>query len=390
VALGAVRWHHHDPLTVTAPVPLELSRGEYRVVWQTGSRDGHIVSGEISFLVDPIGEARGDAAGRVGGDVDRILRSPDRAQVAEAEIGRSSPVSRLARWLEFASLLAAIGVVAFVLGIIGRIGTLGDTAVHAMQRRARNLGIVAAASLAVMSLLRLLAESRVVAGTEALVDFDTAARIAFTSSWGWGWTVAMLGTGLALAGFIMAAGRVASGWRTAAAGVVIAAVGPALTGHAIGSGNLAPVAVLADYVHVMAAGLWLGTLLSIAVAALPVAMKRPEGDRAPAVAALISAFHPFGVWGVSLLVGSGVVSALIRVRTFSALTTTNYGELLLFKVYIFLFAGVIGAYNFMRLLPRIRRGSDARRFRTFSTIELAIGLTALALTAILVATGSPA
>jgi putative copper export protein len=50
---------------------------------------------------------------------------------------------------------------------------------------------------------------------------------------------------------------------------------------------------------------------------------------------------------------------------------------------------VIGAYNFKRLLPRLRRDTDARRFRTLGSIELVIGLVALALTAILVATASP-
>jgi copper transport protein len=388
LALGAPRLEGDDPRTVTAPIPLDLQPGSYTIVWQTGSRDGHVIRGEIRFSV--AGSAL-DGAGRdaIVDSVEAPLDAAARMPAAERELGRASPLSRIARWAEFASLLAVIGVGAFVVAMLPRLEHFGDSARHAMQRRARVLGLAAATTLVVMSLLRLFAEARVVGESGAWLDAETAARIAFTSSWGWGWIVAMGGAGLAMAGFLMAAGRVASGWR-AAAGAAVAAAGPALTGHAIASGALAPVAVLADYLHVLAAGIWMGTLLCVAVAALPDAVGRPEGAKAPATAALIRAFHPLGLAGVTLLVGSGLVSAWIRVRSLGALTTTNYGEILLFKVYVFLFAGVIGVYNFKRLLPRLRRDTDARRFRTLASIELVIGLAALALTAILVATASPA
>jgi copper transport protein len=388
LALGALRVDDDDPRTLTAPIPLELLPGSYRIEWQAGSRDGHVIRGEIPFAVALTASDTPPDEGAAGS----MPAHPDAAAPtagAHRQLGRASPLSRIARWAEFASLLAVIGVAAFVAVLLPRLDHFGDSARHAMQRRARALGLASAIGLVATSLLRLFAEARVVGGSSTWLDAEAAVRIAFTSSWGWGWMVAVAGAGLALAGFLMAAGRVASAWRTAAAGAAVAAVGPALTGHAIGSGALAPVAILADYLHVLAAGLWLGTLLCVMIAAVPEALGRPEGAKAPATAALIRAFHPLGLAGVTLLVGSGLVSAWIRVRSFDALTTTNYGELLLFKVYVFLFAGVIGAYNFKRLLPRLRRDTDARRFRTLGSIELVIGLVALALTAILVATASP-
>jgi methionine-rich copper-binding protein CopC len=42
-----------DSLSVAGPVPVALEPGKYMVMWKTGSRDGHVVSGMYNFTYTP-------------------------------------------------------------------------------------------------------------------------------------------------------------------------------------------------------------------------------------------------------------------------------------------------------------------------------------------------
>ena len=86
---------------------------------------------------------------------------------------------------------------------------------------------------------------------------------------------------------------------------------------------------------------------------------------------------------------SGLVSSWVRLRSFSALTMTSYGSLLLYKVFVFLFVGLLGAYNWKKVMPRIAQPQGTHRFRRSATVELLVGGLVLALTAVLVATEPP-
>jgi putative copper export protein len=220
--------------------------------------------------------------------------------------------------------------------------------------------------------------------------FDLTALGALLSgtTWGRGWLVGGFGTAILLIGFIIARWRT-GGWPLAAVGALGVAVSPALTGHAAADSNQPALAILVDALHVVGAGAWLGTLLLVAMAGVPAALRRVPGERGPAVASIVHAFHPLALWCVPLVLLSGLVSAWLRLGSFGALTSSRYGTYLLLKVSIFACVALTGAYNWRRVLPTLGGEAGARQIRRSAALELALGAVVLAVTAALVVTTPP-
>jgi putative copper export protein len=140
---------------------------------------------------------------------------------------------------------------------------------------------------------------------------------------------------------------------------------------------------------VLGAGAWLGTLLLVVMAGVPAALRRVPGERGPAVASILYAFHPLALACVPLVATSGLVSAWLRLGSFGALTSSRYGTYLLIKILIFLCVALTGAYNWRRVLPTLGGEAGARQIRRTASLELAIGAVVLAITAALVVTPPP-
>lgn len=181
--------------------------------------------------------------------------------------------------------------------------------------------------------------------------------------WGWGWLLQAAATALTAAAWWRVQAREAEPggtgwWWGAAAGALLLALTPALSGHAAAVPRLTLPAVLADLLHVLGAGAWLGSLLLLLGVGLPAARRLAPGRRAPALAALVGAFSPVALACAAVVVATGVFGT--------------------------------GAYNWLRVRPRLREETGARRLRRSGWAELAIGALVLAVTAVLVATPPPA
>ncbi len=144
---------------------------------------------------------------------------------------------------------------------------VGSTEAQQEGARTRRLLWVTCAVLAIAAAWRLAQQGAAFADTPSAWP-SMVPVVLLQMSWGTGWWVQVAGVLLAA----LATGR-ASRSRTArtalGAGALLLAVSPALMGHAIGAPRLATQAMVADTMHVLAAGAWLGTLLAIAVAVLP-------------------------------------------------------------------------------------------------------------------------
>jgi copper resistance protein D len=111
-----------------------------------------------------------------------------------------------------------------------------------------------------------------------------------------------------------------------AAGLVVAL---AWTGHAAGTpGRLGPLHLIADALHLLAAAIWIGALLPLAML---LAMARQNSNHEWALIArdATRGFSILGIASVGTLLASGVVNAWILVGSFKALTATEYGRLLM-------------------------------------------------------------
>lgn len=396
VELGELRRAADAAHVLVAPITGRLVAGGYTVHWQVAGPDGHPVRGEYTFTILP------GATGLAPPDPVADTQPPGTDEVGEAEPGAGpfpvasdfdaeSPTYVAVRWLTFLGLLGAIGTVSFRLLVLTGVRRSNDPAGEALVRdatpRALTIGLSAAIVLAVALLARLYAQSYALHGPAGALDPSAIADLLGGTAWSLGWWLQAVGTAMAMCGFLLARRRAPGGWWLAAAGVVPLAFSPAFSGHAAAVTGLVPLAVLADGLHVLGAGGWLGSLLVVAVAGLPAALGRNR--RGEAVASLINAFSPTALFFAGMVVATGIFSAWLHLGTVPALWTSGYGRTLLLKVGVLCLLFGTGAYNWLRVKPALGEGNAAGRLRRSAAFELAVAVVVLAVTAVLVATPPP-
>jgi cytochrome c oxidase assembly factor CtaG/putative copper export protein len=136
---------------------------------------------------------------------------------------------------------------------------------------------------------------------------------------------------------------------------VLAVVPPVFTGHAAAGGNH-QVAISGLLIHVVGIVLWAGGLGALLLS-----------GRAPAVA--VRRFSPLATWCAVAVIGSGLISAGIRLPGPGALVTSRYGQLILLKAVILAGLVLLGLLQRRLAMPALDRG-DQRRFRLVATGEI--------------------
>jgi putative copper resistance protein D len=138
--------------------------------------------------------------------------------------------------------------------------------------------------------------------------------------------------------------------------------------------------LIADFFHLVAAGLWLGGLIPLAVLLVYLRRFREEGWVSVACDAA-SRFSNLGIAAVGILLVSGTINALFLIGRVQALAGTDYGRLLLLKVTLFAAMVGLAGINRQYLLPRLfgdvgmDQGSRTVRWLVRSAlVEIAFGL----------------
>jgi putative copper resistance protein D len=133
-----------------------------------------------------------------------------------------------------------------------------------------------------------------------------------------------------------------------------------LTGHAADWGDLTP-NVAADWIHAVAASVWTGGLLALAM--LPGNPAVPQ----PILGAVARRFSRLAGYCLLAVVATGIYNAWSQLNTVSRLWTTTYGRVLLVKVAMALALIWLGAMNRYLVVSRLgdggARGLGARLFR---------------------------
>lgn len=393
-----------DSVTViVAPIRGPLRSGTYTLEWQVAGTDGHPVRGTFSFEISPGADGLVDVsegahvAGDTGAGETTSEPNPlagDRLDSATMVVGpgfdAESPAYVAVRWLQYTGLLIAVGALAFhllVLRFMGRTAT-DELLVQLMRIRAATIGYWATLLVALSAVLRLYAQSVAVNGGEALRG-ELIGPMLMRTLWGWGWMLQIAAVVIAIAGFHLARRARAGGWVIALAGVLVLAVTPALSGHAASAQRLTAIAVLVDTLHVIGAGGWLGSLLVLLAAGLPVALRSPNDGRGANVANLVNTYSPTALIFAGTVVASGVFAAWLHAGISSALWESRYGQTLLLKFGVFSLVAAIGVYNWRRVRPALGDERGALRIRRSATAELLVGALVLIVTAVLVATPPP-
>jgi copper resistance protein D len=227
--------------------------------------------------------------------------------------------------------------------------------------------------------------------TEALT-VDVLGAVLFRTGFGHDW-LARFGLACLLGGMFvpfLSRRAVKSLWVNCA--VVAFAAGLAGTlvwaGHAAGGRGLEAVLhPAADFLHLVAASAWAGTLLPLAL------VLATTEDEAASVALARTAtvrFSAFGIASVATLLITGTINTWYLAGSIPALTETDYGHLLLIKIALFLVMVAIAAINRLVLTPRLVQkasAAQARRvlfqLRINALLEVAIGVAIIAIVAML-------
>ncbi len=269
-----------------------LPDGVYVVVWRVVSADSHPIHGAFSFSVG-------------------VAAPAPLAEGAQAGADRGVAVAFWAfRWLGYAGLAVFAGGVL----VLWRCWPGG----WASPRARRTLLIGWAVSVACAGAVFLLQGPYSGGGT--LAQLVSPALMASTLGSAFGWLVLARLALLGIAGWLafrMARGRVLLG--------VIAGVALPVTwagaGHS-GVGNIEALAI--DALHLVAMSAWLGGLVLLWTALFA----RPVSE----AASVLARFSPLAATCVGVLIVTGVYQAWRGVGSLAALSGSDYGRVLLYKV----------------------------------------------------------
>lgn len=274
----------------------------------------------------------------------------------------------------FIAIFLSAGAVGFRYSSLrGKVGRTGpDAATYdTAARRAAVLGLIGALIAMVRSVQALpsmAARAHTTTGALLGSNFGAQSMIGFAV--------------LALIGFLLASGRLSSGWPVAAIGVVVGTLRGALT---------ASWSRLVNPMHELAASLWIGTLFVMVVVGLALVLRNdtPAERRGPIAADMVNAFSPLALVCGGLVVLFGLITAWTHLHTISALWTTPYGYALIAKLVVVAVVFGLGAWNWQRGRPTLGSEAGARGLKRSATGELLAAGVVLVITAILVSLPSP-
>jgi copper transport protein len=168
-------------------------------------------------------------------------------------------------------------------------------------------------------------------------------------------------------------------WNRAAVATVLLGLTPAFSGHAIAESR--PVlGVIADGIHVLAAGAWLGTLIVLVAIAIPLL---GNATARAALHGLLVRFSRIALLSAALLTLTGLYAAWVNIGSWHALWSTPYGNALVRKLWAVVVAAGLGAINWRVTVPRLTLGK-AQRFTASGIAESIAALLIFLLTAVLV------
>jgi copper transport protein len=165
-------------------------------------------------------------------------------------------------------------------------------------------------------------------------------------------------------------------------GALLASVGFALSGHSRSSDHEL-LAVGAAMAHLVAAAVWFGGLVLLAVT-LRARRGEQTADGPRASATMVARFSTMAAVAVGVLTVAGLALTWSEVRAISALTSTTYGWTLLAKVGVAVLVGLAAAYNHFRLVPVVERAPAPR---AWDQLRTSVGFEALGLVVVLALTG---
>lgn len=344
---------------LTQRIAGRLPNGTATVVWTVISPDGHRVSGAFSFSV-----------GAPSGTANRVdtpaLERPRWSSTA-------TTIMRATRFVTTLLFVGLIGVLLFVWGPLMRRGQSldpdaaagADNAVRPVLRR-----------LAWVAPVALLAACLAYLPIEAWSDSITISDLLRLRQGQIAGVTALLAL-FSIPCSLRAAGdnRRAYGIAAGVAAVLLALM-PGLSGHASAQQPAWP-SVLLDWAHVLAAGVWGGGVIVLAIIAPSLYRATTPASRGVIVLGIVKRFTRLALGGLAVLVVTGAIGALILVGSISEIWQTPWGRVLIAKVSVVVLAVAIAGLT-RRAAPSFLRAVQLEALLIIIVIALTGTLSGLA------------
>lgn len=379
-----------DILHVTLPT---LPPGGYTLFWKVLSDvDGHFSQGFTTLTIGQVAVVGHPVTPLVG--------------------GLSTFLEGGLRWVHYlllTTLLGALAMVQFVLPTIqSQATTNAAVAQQGLRRRVLQWAAGCAGSAFLIGLGLLIWQLYT---TQAAVMFQPTWQeqlwlLLSQTEWGTLWLVRQ-GLLLFLGGALWYLTRLSQEphtawpWLLIYGRVIELAIVQALAGHATSSGPHWLLALGNATLHLLAAGVWIGGLLTMGLILLSLRNHRPQDCHGWQPIRWRS-FSLLAALSTSLLFATGLYSTGQQVASADALITTRYGQILIGKVMIVCFAGICGMGNMLIVHPglaawlqrRLGRPSGWRRLGNYRllrliSLEAACGLLILGAAGLLTASAPP-
>ncbi|MEP6763982.1 MAG: CopD family protein [Gemmatimonadaceae bacterium] len=290
------------------------------------------------------------------------------------------------RFTSFVALLGIVGAIAFRLLVLQRAAVASVTRPFA-NARAANIGLMAAVLLLPVAFVKLaLQTAEMRFPDDSWVEVGK--RMVLETNWGRMWTLQCVTAVVLIPALAFARRNSTVRWLIPALLLVVLIASQSLSGHAMSPHRWANITVIVDAVHILAAGLWLGTL---GVMYSTVSRPAPEFSHGSPdhIMALLLAFSPLALFASSLVALSGLISSFAHIEKLNEFVTTQYGIAVLAKIASVGVVALFGFRNWKIMTPLVLQSNGGRRMTQAMRTELRCTLLVLLVTAVLVVTAPP-
>ena len=129
-----------------------------------------------------------------------------------------------------------------------------------------------------------------------------------------------------------------------------------MSGHAAAtSSNTRVYALIGDWLHLVAAALWVGGMMFIATSYLPILRRSTVAERARSLVTLLPYYSPWAVVGVIIMAVTGPFSATVHLNSWEQLLSTAYGRALVVKILLVGALLLTSAIHVGLLRPRLKK-----------------------------------
>lgn len=311
-----------------------LKNGLYSIQWKVISADGHPIQGVIPFRVGLAG----------------VETETDDIQVEE--MGYIPQIDMIMeRGILYTSFSLFIGVLFFNLIMYKGNAT-------SVQLRSKNIIWISLFGILISLLFNLPLQAKINADVSWLEAFNPLLlkETLQLSVFGYVWITQMvlISTLIIVTYFAVKHEKFSSFkvWSIPILLFIGLLVMKAFNSHAYGL-KFKDIAVVMDFLHLLAASLWVGGLSSI------ILLLRKEDNKWHMYWDMIKRFSPWATGAVIVILITGLFNSTFFIPTIHSLFDTKYGLALLAKILLFIFMGILGIVHYVKGRIRAQQGLGA-------------------------------